>query len=81
MPGDKLIASQFHRNEVISLVFRLTLFGALTYFGVKWMVKAMDPTRKQKVDAQKRVCNYFLKKICVWENYLVFKVELLREGP
>lgn len=55
MPGDKIISSQITRNEVIGLVFRLTLFGALTYFGVKWMVKALDPTRKQKVESQKRV--------------------------
>lgn len=54
MAGDKFISSQISRNEVIGLVFRLTLFGALTYFGVKWMVKAIDPTRRQKVDAQKR---------------------------
>lgn len=54
MAGDKLISSQITRNEVIGLVFRLTLFGALTYFGVKWMVKALDPTRKQKVESQKR---------------------------
>lgn len=55
MAGDKIISSQITRNEVIGLVFRLTLFGALTYFGVKWMVKALDPTRKQKVESQKRV--------------------------
>ncbi|GIZ04119.1 ATPase family AAA domain-containing protein 1-B [Caerostris extrusa] len=54
MSGDKLVSAQITRNEVISLVFRLTLFGALTYFGVRWMVKAIDPTRKQKVEAQKR---------------------------
>lgn len=53
--GDKLVSSQLSRNEVLSLVFRLTLFGALTYFGVRWMVKAIDPTRKQKIEAQKRV--------------------------
>lgn len=53
--GDKLVSSQLSRNEVLGLVFRLTLFGALTYFGVRWMVKAIDPTRKQKVEAQKRV--------------------------
>lgn len=54
MSGDKLVSAHITRNEVISLVFRLTLFGALTYFGVRWMVKAIDPTRKQKVEAQKR---------------------------
>ncbi|XP_013780139.1 ATPase family AAA domain-containing protein 1-B-like isoform X2 [Limulus polyphemus] len=55
MAGGKVhFTSQLTRNEIIGLVFRLTLFGALTYFGVKWMVNAIDPTRKQKVEAQKR---------------------------
>ncbi|XP_035211921.1 ATPase family AAA domain-containing protein 1-B-like [Stegodyphus dumicola] len=54
MAGDKFLTSQISRNEVIGLVFRLTLFGALTYFGIRWVVKAIDPTRKQKLEAQKR---------------------------
>lgn len=54
MAGDKLFSSQISRNEIIGLVFRLTLFGAITYFGVKWMVKALDPTRKQKVESKER---------------------------
>lgn len=43
------------RNEVIGLLFRLTIFGAVTYFTIKWMVDAIDPTRKQKVEAKKQV--------------------------
>lgn len=45
------------RNEVVGLIFRLTIFGAVTYFTIKWMVDAIDPTRKQKVEAQKQVIN------------------------
>ncbi|XP_071952836.1 outer mitochondrial transmembrane helix translocase-like [Antedon mediterranea] len=41
------------RDEVIGMLFRLTLLGACTYFGVKWIVNAMDPTKKQKDEAQK----------------------------
>uniref|UniRef100_A0A5F9CH68 ATPase family AAA domain containing 1 n=1 Tax=Oryctolagus cuniculus TaxID=9986 RepID=A0A5F9CH68_RABIT len=43
------------RNEVVGLIFRLMIFGAVTYFTIKWMVDAIDPTRKQKVEAQKQV--------------------------
>lgn len=43
------------RNEVMGLIFRLTIFGAVTYFTIKWMVDAIDPTRRQKVEAQKQV--------------------------
>lgn len=39
----------------MGLLFRLTIFGAVTYFTIKWMVDAIDPTRKQKVEAQKQV--------------------------
>lgn len=46
------------RNEVVGLIFRLTIFGAVTYFTIKWMVDAIDPTRKQKVEAQKQVGFY-----------------------
>ncbi|XP_064418182.1 outer mitochondrial transmembrane helix translocase [Latimeria chalumnae] len=42
------------RSEVIGLLFRLTIFGAVTYFTIKWMVDAIDPTRKQKMEAQKQ---------------------------
>ncbi|KAM9336155.1 outer mitochondrial transmembrane helix translocase [Symphorus nematophorus] len=48
------IARPLGRNEVIGLLFRLTIFGAVTYFTIKWMVDAIDPTRKQKVEAQKQ---------------------------
>uniref|UniRef100_A0A2K5N4Q2 AAA+ ATPase domain-containing protein n=1 Tax=Cercocebus atys TaxID=9531 RepID=A0A2K5N4Q2_CERAT len=42
------------RNEVVGLIFRLTIFDAVTYFTIKWMVDAIDPTRKQKVEVQKQ---------------------------
>ena len=52
------IARPLGRNEVIGLLFRLTIFGAVTYFTIKWMVDAIDPTRKQKVEAQKQVMKH-----------------------
>ncbi|XP_048407033.1 outer mitochondrial transmembrane helix translocase isoform X3 [Stegostoma tigrinum] len=42
------------RNEIVGLIFRLTIFGAVTYYTIKWMVDAIDPTRKQKLEAQKQ---------------------------
>uniref|UniRef100_UPI00398E4CDE outer mitochondrial transmembrane helix translocase-like isoform X3 n=1 Tax=Pristiophorus japonicus TaxID=55135 RepID=UPI00398E4CDE len=42
------------RSEVLGLLFRLTVFGAVTYFGIKWMVDAIDPARRQKLEAKKR---------------------------
>ncbi|XP_076856352.1 outer mitochondrial transmembrane helix translocase [Brachyhypopomus gauderio] len=53
MPTEN-ITRPLGRNEVMGLLFRLTIFGAVTYFTIKWMVDAIDPTRKQKVEAQKQ---------------------------
>uniref|UniRef100_A0A673B8D1 Outer mitochondrial transmembrane helix translocase n=1 Tax=Sphaeramia orbicularis TaxID=375764 RepID=A0A673B8D1_9TELE len=53
VPAENM-ARPLGRNEVIGLLFRLTIFGAVTYFTIKWMVDAIDPTRKQKVEAQKQ---------------------------
>uniref|UniRef100_A0A8C8EMB7 ATPase AAA-type core domain-containing protein n=1 Tax=Oncorhynchus tshawytscha TaxID=74940 RepID=A0A8C8EMB7_ONCTS len=50
----QLISQPLGRNEVFGLLFRLTIFGAVTYFTIKWMVDAIDPTRKQKMEAQKQ---------------------------
>ncbi|XP_057598694.1 outer mitochondrial transmembrane helix translocase-like [Hippopotamus amphibius kiboko] len=42
------------RNDVVGLIFLLTIFGVVRYFTIKWMVDAIDPTRKPKVEAQKQ---------------------------
>ncbi|CAB1322126.1 unnamed protein product [Coregonus sp. 'balchen'] len=42
------------RNEVVGMIVRLTIFGAATYYGIKWVVEAMDPTHKQKIQSKKR---------------------------
>lgn len=43
------------RSEILSLVVRLTLFSAATYFSVKWMLNHLDPTNKQKKTAKIKV--------------------------
>ncbi|XP_045891850.1 outer mitochondrial transmembrane helix translocase isoform X2 [Micropterus dolomieu] len=50
------------RNEVVGMLLRLTIFGAVTYYGIKWVVEAMDPTCKQKNQAKKRA-EQLMKKI------------------
>ncbi|KAF3696115.1 ATPase family AAA domain-containing protein 1-A [Channa argus] len=42
------------RNEVVGMLVRLTIFGAATYYSIKWVVEAMDPTSKQKNQAKNR---------------------------
>lgn len=52
------------RNEVVGMLVRLTIFGAATYYSIKWVVDAMDPTSKQKGQAKKRA-EQLMKRIGV----------------
>ncbi|CAN9513542.1 unnamed protein product [Ophioblennius macclurei] len=52
------------RNEVVGMLVRLTIFGAATYYSIKWVVDAMDPTAKQKSQAKKRA-ELLMKRIGV----------------
>lgn len=54
LPRDALLRP-LTRNEVVGLLLRLTIFGAATYYGIKWVVDAMDPTSARKNQAIKRV--------------------------
>ena len=55
IPRDALMRP-LSRNEVVGMLVRLTVFGAATYYSIKWVVEAMDPTSKQKNQAKKKVC-------------------------
>uniref|UniRef100_A0A672YKW7 Outer mitochondrial transmembrane helix translocase n=1 Tax=Sphaeramia orbicularis TaxID=375764 RepID=A0A672YKW7_9TELE len=52
------------RGEVVGMLLRLTIFGAATYYSIKWVVEAMDPTHKQKNQAKKRA-EQLMKRIGV----------------
>uniref|UniRef100_A0A8C5E1N8 Outer mitochondrial transmembrane helix translocase n=1 Tax=Gouania willdenowi TaxID=441366 RepID=A0A8C5E1N8_GOUWI len=52
------------RNEVVGMLVRLTIFGAATYYSIKWVMEAMDPTAKQKNQAKKRA-EQLMKRIGV----------------
>lgn len=43
------------RNEVVGMLVRLTIFGAATYYSIRWVVEALDPTQRQKSNAKKKV--------------------------
>ncbi|KAL7836982.1 hypothetical protein AOLI_G00282660 [Acnodon oligacanthus] len=53
VPRDALLRP-LTRNEVVGMLVRLTIFGAATYYSIKWVVEALDPTQKQKSQAKKR---------------------------
>uniref|UniRef100_A0A8C4Z656 Outer mitochondrial transmembrane helix translocase n=1 Tax=Gadus morhua TaxID=8049 RepID=A0A8C4Z656_GADMO len=52
------------RNEVFGMLLRLTIFGAATYYSIKWVMEAMDPTQKQKNLAKKKA-ELLMKRIGV----------------
>ncbi|XP_049856361.1 outer mitochondrial transmembrane helix translocase isoform X4 [Schistocerca gregaria] len=55
------------RFEMISLIVRLTLFGAVTYYSVRWMINQMDPTNNQKKNAKKRALEH-LRRLGITGN-------------
>ena len=42
------------RVEVLSLILRLAALTTVSYYTMKLLMDAVDPTRKQKLAAQKR---------------------------
>lgn len=63
LPRDALLRP-LTRNEVVGLLLRLTIFGAATYYSIKWVVDALDPTSARKNQAMKRA-EQMLKRIGV----------------
>lgn len=57
------------------MLVRLTIFGAATYYSIKWVVEAMDPTQKQKSQAKKRA-ERLMKQIGVDEGVSLTEYEM-----
>uniref|UniRef100_A0A8D0DV51 Outer mitochondrial transmembrane helix translocase n=1 Tax=Salvator merianae TaxID=96440 RepID=A0A8D0DV51_SALMN len=49
-----LLTRPLTRNEVFAVLLRLTVFGAATYFSIKWVSDALDPSRKQRIQLKKK---------------------------
>ncbi len=54
-PGVGKVSFRLTRGELFGILIRLTLIGVTSYFGIRWIVNAMDPTRKQKQEAKQQV--------------------------
>ncbi|XP_075233054.1 no mitochondrial derivative isoform X2 [Lycorma delicatula] len=46
-----IMSDSFSRAEIISIVIRFGFLTAVSYFSIKWFVKQLDPTKKQKKSA------------------------------
>lgn len=49
------MADHITRPEVVTIIVKTALIGLISYFGLKWTIEAMDPTKKQKQDAKEKV--------------------------
>ncbi|XP_015269695.1 PREDICTED: ATPase family AAA domain-containing protein 1-A-like [Gekko japonicus] len=49
-----LLTRPLTQNEVFAVLLRLTVFGAATYFSIKWVSDVLDPTRKQRIQLKKK---------------------------
>lgn len=47
------------RVELITLISRMILVGAFSYYSLKFMMNTLDPTKKQKKEAQKKAQSIF----------------------
>ncbi|XP_071828922.1 outer mitochondrial transmembrane helix translocase-like [Apostichopus japonicus] len=62
-------------KDIFDLAFRLGLVGVVTYFGVKWLAEALDPTQKQKKEAKKQAED-LMRKIGVSPTVKLSEYEL-----
>ena len=44
-----------NRARYIATAIQVILLGVVTYYGVKWLVDVLDPTKKSRLAAQKQV--------------------------
>lgn len=43
------------RPELIAIIVKASVVGVFSYLAFKWTIEALDPTRKQKKEAQEKV--------------------------
>lgn len=53
---------EMNRNEIISLVIRMTLLSTCAYFGTKWLVGQIDPTNQQKKRSKQTVSLFLFRR-------------------
>ena len=73
----EVIARKEMLAKVISSLLGIAASFGLTYFAVKWMTNAMDPTRKEKQKARESVRNFQLLKAPIGSESLVIFTDSL----
>ena len=42
------------KKEIVSIIARVAALSAMSYFTMRWLLDAIDPTRKQQLQAKER---------------------------
>lgn len=63
----------FDRVQIISLVVRLSLVTAATYYSIKWLIGQMDPTNKNKKKA-KAIAEEQIRRYLLQDYYIYSKI-------
>jgi len=63
-------SSQFSRSEVLQLFARLSVASIITFYSIKWMMKQLDPTSKEKKNARNRA-EQLLKRLNEESRYKI----------
>ncbi|XP_069473860.1 outer mitochondrial transmembrane helix translocase-like isoform X2 [Ambystoma mexicanum] len=59
-----LLLRPLTRSQALGLLLRLTIFGTVTYFSIKWVCDALDPTREERQRLRKKA-QRLMKKVGV----------------
>ncbi|KAK9505698.1 hypothetical protein O3M35_009689 [Rhynocoris fuscipes] len=63
-------------SEAFQIALRVSIFSLATYFTVKWLIKQIDPTNKQKKYAAKKAVD-MLKRLGIADNKDLTEYELM----
>lgn len=64
------------KREIFGLIARVAALSAFSYFTLKWLIDAVDPTRKQQLQAQEKA-KRLLKSLGITQDIKLTKYEMI----
>ncbi len=64
------------KREILGLIARVAALSAFSYFTMKWLVDALDPTRKQQLQAKEKA-KKLLKALGISKDIQLNSYELM----
>ena len=68
----KMAEDVITKKEILSIIARVAALSAMSYFTMKWLLDAIDPTRRQQIQAKERAQKLLKVRILLFPicNYL-----------